>query len=572
MTPRERTLAMTLLGFILLAGGGFVAYQFLYSPLVTTNNTTKRLEKEVEELSEKADKIRKDAPRLAIAKQRSLPADESVARAEYYEMMSRLLTNAGVTGFSIQPKTADNKAVPVLAAKKPAYTKLVYDITFKKADMWQVMDFLVAYYKLNLLHQITAIHIKKEDDGTAAAAARQSTPTGRHDLSVVITTEAIIVDGASDRKSLLSVPMAFAAVGGLPGQRAVNLNSEVSRGITPVQLVPVLATKNRDYSLLVQKDMFHGPLPPPPPFRIARLPDLPITVGTDYSTPVRVQLTGEGAATGATIAATTTGNLFPAGSIKVDPKTWTITLPPPLEDFGSATVNVVATSTEGKTEKASFKVSMVDPKPVQKAEDDISFAILLTQVHLGSDGRGLAYIRDNASKQKYEIVGTPQGVVVSKFFFVKDSTKKDPDYDTPDLLIISDTVSTTKRTFKVVAMDYNSLILADIRPEQKPDPKAGPGTKGPGGPLRPAGRVPNAKAGPAAVAGNLGAAFMPPKETKYYRWTGGQSLAAIKPIPATEAAKIVARAAANGPIGAGEVVAADAGSSVEEAPPPTGRD
>ena len=260
MTTRERTMAILLLGLIFLAGGGFLGYEFVYSPLQAKEAEAAKLQKDIDDLEPKVAKLRKDKKRLEVAKKRSLPPDEMVAKQEYGWMMEHLLRDANVpAGYSVTPEKVSEAVVrtaPGQAPKKPPITRIAYKIEFKKADMWAVHDFLTGYYKLNLLHQITALNIKREEDATGA---KKANTVGRSDLSVTLVTEAVIVDGADPRRTLLPVPTAFAAVGGWRGYQTVAKTPEAGRGLPPTQYAPVLATRPRDYSLIVRKDPFHSP-------------------------------------------------------------------------------------------------------------------------------------------------------------------------------------------------------------------------------------------------------------------------------------------------------------------------
>jgi hypothetical protein len=187
MNPRERTLAILLIVGIVVVVGGLAGYQFVVSPLSAKAAEEKQLQAETGELDLKVKKLQKDAKRLADTKKRSLPADVEVAKFAYFSALDKILLNANVApGFSISPRSPDNRSVPILSGKNTVYTKIAYEVQFKKADLWQVYDVLTAYYKLNVLHQITALNIKRDDD-TGGSAARRT--AGRNDLTVTFTTD-----------------------------------------------------------------------------------------------------------------------------------------------------------------------------------------------------------------------------------------------------------------------------------------------------------------------------------------------------------------------------------------------
>ena len=561
MSTRERTLAILMIGLIVVGGGAFAGYLFIYEPIQEKKAASAKLQEEINALQEREDDFRKNFPRLKVAKQRSLPADENVARQEHYEMMSRLVRQAGIPlGYTITTKPApDANAIPKLpGTKTPIYTKVVVDIEFKRADMWVVHDFLTSYYRLNLLHQITHFSIKKDDD----AAAAKNRPAGdRRDLTVKVTTEALILDGAEPRRTLLPVSNAFAAVGGMVGYDAVALNPDMGRGIAPLQLAPVLASRTRDYTMIVQKDPFHGPYPKPDGLGVDKIADVAATVGEPIPS-VKVPIKGEPGYLG-TVTLTATpdnGKLFPAGSVKVDQTNRSISLTPAKEEIGSAKFTVVAKAANGQEVKATFAVSIDTPPTERKPGegDDISPAVILIGITSGSDGAAVAAIRDNATPVKYEVEASAKGINVVKYYYLNGQKRKDLDYESPKLLTIADgspTKPATLRVLKIVAVNDDSLIVQDVTPPAKPAAKpAAP--KFPGAPAAaPAKPTPAAVNGPlAAVVGLAAGSANPP--TALLRWPAGKSLAAMKPVAADEAAKILRRAAVSGPLGSGIVAEA----------------
>lgn len=564
MTTRERMLAILLFGLILLAGGGAAGYMLVWEPIQQKNAAAAKLEQEVDELQFKMLKQAKDAPRLAQARLRSLPADENLARREYTEMMSRLLRQANVPpGFKITEKAVnDQKTIPLLpgAAKKPAYTKVVYEIDFaNKVDMLAVSDFLVGYYRLNLLHQITAISIRRDDSQVGGSGNRNRPAGDRKNLAVKLTTEAILLDGAEPRRTLLPVPNGFAAVGGLAGYNALALTPEAGRGLSPTQFAPVLSTRNRDYTFLVVKDIFNGPLPPPSPLRLDKIADV-VAEPEKSIPPVKIPVGGDLAYFGqVTLTATAEGALLPPGAVKVDQKAHTLSLTPLAGETGTATVTVVAKSESGQQAKTTFKLSVKEPSDsTEVKKEDISAAIRLVAVATRSDGTALAVIRDDFNPHTYEItVNPPDSIVVRKFFFVPKK-KEDRFYDDKKLLIISDDTSATRRTFRVVAIDDTGLVLADLKPAEakpKPAPKApAPGRGAPRGPVG-KGRTPEGPASPLAVVVGLAAAGDEKPVPALYRWDVGRPLTALTEVSKDQARKILEKAAQTGPVGATAVAA-----------------
>lgn len=537
MNARERTLAVLLSGLIVVGVAAGAGYFLVYEPVQAKQREAGQLAAEIGKLRDDQTKLKQAQARLAVAKRRSLPPDAAVSASEYNEMLLRLARRAGLTAYKVTPGTPDNRGVPLLpgAAKKPVYTKVVSVVDFSRADMWEVKDFLEGYYRLGLLHQITNIQITRKDGGGAADRPR-------HDLTVRLTSEALVLDGAENRTTLLPVPSAFAAVGGLAGYAGLTLSKEAGRGLAPVPLAPVLAAKGRDYSFLAVKDMFHGPLPPPRPLSADKIPEVVVKLG-DPVGPVKVPLGGDFAYLGRislTAAGPADAKLLPPDAIAVDPVERTVTVTPTEGETGSEEVTVVARSETGQEVKTSFKLTVQPPK-APPPKEDVSAFIVLVGVSTSSDGTASAVVRDNANNLKYEVEATPRGVVVTKFWFPgKDKREVKDRAKLPAELVIADDTSGTSRRFKVVAVDPTGLVVEDVAPaaaEKAPPPKA---AKRPGNGERPAAGS-DAPVEPKAAD---------PASPPLLRWTVGKSLVGLTPVPPDEARRILGRAAERGPVGA----------------------
>lgn len=560
MSSRERVLSIVVLGLLLAVGGGVGGYMFVYSPLQDKKKAAADLTQEVDDLDLKVLGMLKSAPEAAEAKRQSLPPDPvnpgnpskvptfDIAKAQYKLMLERLLTKAGIRDFKIPTErvnTAGRPPVtPEIAAKKPAYTTLTFVVDVQRANIWQLVDFLYDYYQLDLLHQITDLKITREN----------KLSEGRGGLKAIITFEALVLDGAVPRTSLFPVGSAVAAVGGQPAVQAVIARPELLHRLTTISSKPVLATTKRDYSYIALKDIFYGPIPPyvekVDPFALGRLDDVRMA-RDEKPKEVRVRLSGEGA-TGATVVVSSSGSLLSEDSIKFDPKTGTITIPPvdkDAPDSATSTVSVLATSANKVLKKGSFTVSVEKTAEPPKPTTVIDSAIRLVIVSIASDGTAEAIIKDNANPFRYIIsISKKDGMKIEKWWQATGKTwKKDRDYEeAPNVLKISDEETATKRTFRVVAIEQTSLILSELATGQPPKEMSFPGGP-PRGPRPPMGPARQGRADPiAAVAGAFVAAL--PKPT-YYRWQNGKSLKELDKLSDEEVKAILSRVAEAGPIG-----------------------
>lgn len=142
--------------------------------------------------------------------------------------MTQLLRESGFDAgtFSITPKV-DNKSVPTLGKNKPVYTRLIYTLT-AKGELAAVVDFMHRFYKVRLLHQIRNLTLRRPIQSGGANRSNE--------LDVTMTVEALVLDNAEARKTLLPEK-------------------------TP-ELPPLLAAEERNYAAIPGKDIFFGPPPP----------------------------------------------------------------------------------------------------------------------------------------------------------------------------------------------------------------------------------------------------------------------------------------------------------------------
>ena len=268
MSQRERMMVLVL-GALFLGGLGFAAYTLAVKPLIVKQKSLTNLAGEVVELNGEKLVVEERNQRLKDLYKRSLPPDPNFAKQEYGSLLIQLLEEANARGFSVDydaGKSENKTGIPFLNPdnrldKTPIYQRVVFSIHMKRTSLSVVMDFLKNYYKLNLLQQITMLEIKR--DGSVDLQKDDRTANERTDLTVNITTEAIILNGTPTRKTLLYIPDANGAVLGGAGLYDMRETPSVGRDIVPYAFEKQLAA-NRDYLLIQAKDPFHGSLPPPP--------------------------------------------------------------------------------------------------------------------------------------------------------------------------------------------------------------------------------------------------------------------------------------------------------------------
>ncbi len=270
MTTKERNLAYILGGVLVLVLAGVVGYMFIWSPYQSASDQIAKRHLEFLDLDEKAEKIKLDKRLFELARQQSLPADTKMSRGQYATFLETLGRKADIAPAAMKVVSADPDARSGLipGTKKNAYTKLAYTITLR-ADLYRITDLLRHFYEQPLLHSIKSINVQKPSDAKAQAAK---------ELDVTLSIEALVLDGAPDRPTLLPVSQAVGLMSGAAVQTAYNWSAVTSGTGAPVPVRGVLADQKREYLTIAGKDPFYGP-----PRKVQTFD--PVTPPDDDSTP-----------------------------------------------------------------------------------------------------------------------------------------------------------------------------------------------------------------------------------------------------------------------------------------------
>jgi hypothetical protein len=227
MTSRDQRLALVLLGVIVLSALGFFGYQFYLVPMRNRDSQIASLEREVADREARVAAIRAQKAMLDKYRAISLPSNVDQARREYGEELEKMLRASGFEAgsFSVLPKQPETRTSPTFVNKKPVYTKLPFTVT-ARGDLASLVEWMEQFYKLRLLHQIRSLSI------TVPAGADANARRGQNELDIAMTIEALILDNAENRKTLLPEK--------------------------PPQLPPVLAATDRQYASIAGKNIFYG--------------------------------------------------------------------------------------------------------------------------------------------------------------------------------------------------------------------------------------------------------------------------------------------------------------------------
>jgi hypothetical protein len=180
MNPRERRMAILLGAFIVLGGGGFFLYQFLYVPWQQQEARKKNLEDEI--FKKKLDLIAltKELPKLATWRLESLPSDPVLAKREYYIYLLDLLNRARWTIKSFSPGLVEVKQGPLMPDKKAIYTSLIYAVEAQATEA-QIVDFLQQFAKTPLMHKVKSL-VVDQPPPRVAGGKQQGPPANGADL------------------------------------------------------------------------------------------------------------------------------------------------------------------------------------------------------------------------------------------------------------------------------------------------------------------------------------------------------------------------------------------------------
>ncbi|MFO0930337.1 MAG: hypothetical protein U0736_25470, partial [Gemmataceae bacterium] len=230
MTNREKILATTLLVLLVVLGGGVLFHLFVYEPIsqVRTQLTAAReglLTKQNELAQEERaiEGILRVNPRLAQWQKISLPPRDPDAKklgvspeeqkrkhltrmqVEYERFLSERMLEAGFSRDSIviTPRQPDRRsAAPTTKNKEPLYDRLAFAAS-GRGNLASLVKVLRDLHRAPLLHQVRGLSVTTTPERTG----RTTNPPGTLDLSM--TVEALLVNGAEDRASLLPSQLAY---------------------------------------------------------------------------------------------------------------------------------------------------------------------------------------------------------------------------------------------------------------------------------------------------------------------------------------------------------------------------
>src|SRR5262249_55055321 len=154
MNPRERILAMVVVGVVLLCGGVFLFNQMFLGPLKARDKNISTLQEEIDKKRTQVAKAVAGQAKLTRGRQTSLPRDVYLAQRKYEEYLSELLFKSGFARdkTKVITQNADSRTSPQLTGKKPVYTVLPFLVEATGTEE-NLVKMLEGFYRTGLFHK-----------------------------------------------------------------------------------------------------------------------------------------------------------------------------------------------------------------------------------------------------------------------------------------------------------------------------------------------------------------------------------------------------------------------------------
>jgi hypothetical protein len=324
MTQRERKM-------VLVAGGvgavvvGLIAFNSLFlEPLHKSDRERLDLDRKIDDKWTELRQKEADKRELARLKAISLPADpdplhQAYDRAwnEYDKYLRELMRSSGLKSVRVSGMPPSQGAPGAARNAKPVYIPLTYTVA-ATGPASSVVAMLEQFYKTPILHQITKLNIKPikveqgpRTGGFAFPAGGGAFPVGggafpagggafpaggggfppvaaptderlKRNVDIMLTVEALLVDGAEKRANLMPVNIRLLAINAVTAMRRgpaglpfVPWNVDLIKGYGVLHPRPLIeATMPGFYSPIAQKNIFFGPVAPKDPSQKRKPPTI----------------------------------------------------------------------------------------------------------------------------------------------------------------------------------------------------------------------------------------------------------------------------------------------------------
>jgi hypothetical protein len=264
MNPRERLLAIGVVGAVALLAAVLIFKFLFWDPMEERKKTISNLEQEIKRKKDEIEFVRAGKPKLERWRQLSLPADAkdpdqlTLTRRLYVDFLTELMRRSGFASSSLKITSTkpDTRTAPALGNKKPIYTKLTFTVEEARGNLSSLVKMLEGFYATGMLDRIKRLDVKRP---------RTRTSDQRPDeLNVSMTIEALVVHEAEKRDFLLPLDRRmltakFSAMLsgpnlGIAGLVAAFQVASPSGPISPSNL----AQPSRTYASIMDKNIFFG--------------------------------------------------------------------------------------------------------------------------------------------------------------------------------------------------------------------------------------------------------------------------------------------------------------------------
>jgi len=195
-TQKDRVMAYLALTLITLTLGGLMYFLYYDRSMSSLKKRQRAAESELTANETAIEQFEKSKPKLDAAKRLSLPADPN-APNNYSDELIKLLTASRFPADKIT-QVKPKQVVDALKAtgpnkQKPMFTRVLFDLQVH-GDLTMLTEFLDKFYRAPLLHRIKSLTV------TRPMRTPDQLP---EELDIAMTVEALALDGAEVRKTLL---------------------------------------------------------------------------------------------------------------------------------------------------------------------------------------------------------------------------------------------------------------------------------------------------------------------------------------------------------------------------------
>jgi hypothetical protein len=259
---------------MLAAVGGvlFLGYRLFWEPWQETLREVASLEDDVARADHDLLQIRKQKPQLERWRQLSLPANPDEALRDYERYLADVLRESKVQVEAIRSTrgTVENRSSATGGKQAPpVYIPLTFTVR-GKASKSSVADLLRRLQQTPLDHKVKTLQLERAAD---APAAKKGAKKQSDDLSVNLVMEALSIQDANRvQPNLVGIDERLVMLDALIGlPRGPGALALVPWAVGPrgpggrEQLAMASPPTPRNYRDLARRDIFTGPIPPPPP-------------------------------------------------------------------------------------------------------------------------------------------------------------------------------------------------------------------------------------------------------------------------------------------------------------------